>query len=105
MTKIGFSLVVTWGFWILAVALLVTVGFLWCHGVNQKLRYILGRLEQLGGGKGGQPEAGVVPLPKAQRAQAPRPASKGNVPSVVAVIIIGAAIFFLFIVPVWMINR
>ena len=92
----SFSFVTTWGLLIFAVAFILTVILVWCHDVNQKLRYILERLEKIGREKDDKfnPLAGNI-------SAAPSKA----VSSIVAVGIIGAAILFLVLIPIWLINR
>ena len=91
-----FSLVTTWGFWIFGIVLILTIA-LWCHGVNKKLLYILGRLEKI---ERRAEQANASALKKNINAAADK-----FISPMVAVYIIGVAIFVLFIIPIWFINR
>ncbi len=78
--------------WIAGITLLIAA-FLWCRRVNEVLEYILGRLEKLDGKKGG----GRLPADSISR--------EDIIPPLLVVGIIGAAVLFLFIIPIWWINR
>ena len=89
----SFSIVTTWGLLIFGIAFILTIILAWCHDVNQKLRYILVRLERIGREKDAPLERNINAAPR--KAVSP----------VVAVGVIGAAIFFLVLIPIWFINK
>jgi len=105
MNPFNVALVTTWGLWILSVAILVAGTLVWCHDVNKKLRYILGRLDV----PNKEIETQIIPdfIPRGGiGAAVPHKAPQSKaVPPLVAVCIIGAAIIILFVIPIWLINR
>ena len=91
-----FSLTTTWVFWILVIVLIWTIAF-WCHGVNKKLHYILGRFEKMDRRRD---EANSSALKQKTNTPADR-----SIPTLVGALIIGVAILILFVIPLWFINR
>jgi hypothetical protein len=86
--------------WVLAGGVIFVIVFLWCHDLNQKLRYILGVIEKMDRENSQLP----LPTPHLPQRQAGVPAGK-TVSPMVAFGILGLAIFLLFIIPIWWINR
>ncbi|MDP2653159.1 MAG: hypothetical protein Q8Q08_03910 [Candidatus Omnitrophota bacterium] len=100
MDSAGLRFVSMWGLWILGAVMLLAVALIWCHEVNKKLNEIMVRLDELGKSGNGSYLAGSHPA-----GHNPGASSSRTVSPFIAVFIIGAAIFVLFIVPLWLVNR
>lgn len=100
MNPLGYGLVVTYGLWILGIAIILTISWIWCNDVNQKLRYILEQLEKIGRESDGQ---SIIEIKSFERKVSVPPGQ--SVSALAAVFIIGTAILVLFIIPIYLINR
>lgn len=99
MNSSGLSIVTAVGLWILGITIFLAIIMMW-HDVSQKLNYILVRLEKAGREKEGTLIAGHN-LPKRDINTA-----LGNTLSpIVSVCIIGAAILFFVIIPIFLRSR
>jgi len=90
---------VRWGFLIWGLSIISFLAMFWAHGVNQKLHYLIRQVEKRAREEGDRfinahkPSAQIKPL-----------VSKVVSP-IIGICIIGAAILFMLIIPIWLRNR
>ena len=89
----------SWGFWIWGIGIISAVAIVWAHDVNQKLHYLL----RQAGGRAREEGNRFIKAhnPSAQK----RDLVSKSVSPIVGICIIGAAIFFMIIIPVWLRNQ
>ena len=100
MSELDLRFISAWGLGILGLGIILIVVVIWCHTVNQKLRYIMGILEKTDPGIEDKSLIDSRPFKRSVSGLTDR-----SISPIIAVMIIGAAIFFLFIIPVWLINN
>ncbi len=88
-----------WGFWIWGIGIISAVAIIWVRDVNQKLHYLLRQV----GERAREEDNRFIKAhnPSAQR----KNLVFKSVSSSVGICIIGAAILFMFIIPIWLRNR
>ena len=90
--------IVMWGMWILGAGMVLVPLLLWCRGVNEKLDYLFEALAQ----KEREQHPGAQPGTSSSRG--PTVVAKPLSP-LVCVLIVVAAIFVFFIIPIWFLSR